>query len=281
LTKLNKKSAMLVFFLPTVLAACGGFVYTTVGGNVKGLTTGSTLVLVNELGQQVSQTVDGSFSFRIASNASYSISVLQQPNPVNCTVANGSGKMTGEAAVTSIVVDCVPNVPLAGNLTNLDADKSLTLTVNDIGQTPLTQNGNFSFQSFAVNAKPYTVKVALPPASQVCNILNASGTANINNLPAAANIQVNCVPGVPVGGTLTGFKSTTALIITNNGKDVRRLIADGVFTFDFSYLNGESYDVQVTTQPAGQKCTVLNGTGKVSIAAPASSANVAVTCVAG
>jgi hypothetical protein len=41
-------------------------------------------------------TADGSFSFNVASNANYSIVVSSQPNLVNCTVANGTGKMTGE-----------------------------------------------------------------------------------------------------------------------------------------------------------------------------------------
>ena len=38
--KLNKKTASLGALVGLVLVGCGGFVYTTVGGKVTGLTTG-------------------------------------------------------------------------------------------------------------------------------------------------------------------------------------------------------------------------------------------------
>lgn len=262
------------------LAACGGFVYTTVGGTIKGLTTGSTLILVNETNYNHTTSVDGNFSFQVASNAAYNIIIYSQPNPVNCVITNGTGKMTSESPVTNVAVNCLPNVPLGGKLTNLAADKTLTLAVDGSQQSAIAANGDFTLQTYVVDKKPYVVSVAIPPASQVCLIQNGAGTANINNLPAAKNIAVNCVPGVPVGGVVSGLKTGTGLGLTNNGKDVRFLGVDGIFTFAFSLLDGEAYDVQVTTQPTGQKCTVANGTGKAEIAKPTGASNIAITCVA-
>lgn len=284
LIKLNKKVTALGVLLAGVLAGCGGFVYTTVGGTVKGLTaTGSYLVLVNEVGYNSALSVDGSFSFRVASNASYNITVGQQPNPVNCSVSNGSGKMTGETPVTNILVTCVPNVPVAGSLTGLASGSSLTLSLNDVPQTALTADGVFSFKSYVVNGKTYAAKVSLPPAGQVCNIQNATGTANVSNPPS--NIAVSCSKGVPIGGTITGLKSGTYLTVTNTlpdgTKDSRNLLADGVYTFNFSLADGEAYNVEVTTQATGQKCTLANASGKASLATPAVASSIAVTCVAG
>lgn len=283
LIKLNKKVVALGTLLAGVLAGCGGFVYTTVGGTVKGLTeTGSYLVLVNDVGYTSGLSVDGSFSFRVASNASYNITVGQQPNPVNCSVSNGSGKMTGETPVTNIAVTCVPNVPMAGSLTGLASGSSLTLTMNDKVQTALIADGVFSFQTYVVNGSAYTAKVSLPPAGQVCRIQNATGTANISSPPS--NIAVSCATGVPIGGTIAGLKSGTYLTVTNTlpdgTKDSRNLLADGVYTFNFSLADGEAYNVEVTTQPTGQKCTLANASGKASLAAPAAASSIAVTCVA-
>jgi hypothetical protein len=89
---------------------------------------------------------------------------------------------------------------------------------------------------------------------------------------------------VPIGGTIAGLKSGTFLTVTNTlpdgTKDTRNLLADGVYTFNFSLSDGEAYNVEVTTQPTGQKCTLANASGKASLAAPAAASSIAVTCVA-
>ena len=281
--KLNKKTSVLGALLAGVLVGCGGFVYTTVGGSVKGLTeTGSYLLLIDDAGYRQELVKDGSFSFRVASNGSYNITIAQQPNPVNCTVANGSGKMTSEAPVNNIAVTCVPNVVIGGSLTGLASAESLILALNDVIQTALVADGSFTLPKYAVNGKPYTVKVNLPPVGKVCKIQNGTGTANISSPPT--NVAVSCAAGVPIGGTLTGLKTGTGLILTNvlpdGTKDSRSLFADGVYNFNFSLADGDGYDVQVDTQPSGQKCTVTNGKAKVSIASPALANAIAVTCVA-
>lgn len=283
LMKLNKRMATLSVAAATALVACGGFVYTTVGGTVKGMpASGAVLVLANENNFSNTLRADGEFSFKVASNGSYNITVSQQPTPVNCTVANGSGKMTSDKPLMNIAVTCVPNVPMSGTLSGLDTSKTLTLTVNNVLQTSLAANGAFNFQSYAVNGKEYAVAVAIPPAGQVCKIQNGSGTANIVTTPAIKNVAVNCSTGVPVGGNLTGLKTGTYLIVTNsvNG-ETRTLTVDGVYAFAFSLAEGDKYDVKVTTQPTAQKCTVANGSGTATLANANGASNIAITCVAG
>lgn len=278
--KLNKKTGLIGCVLALVLAGCGGFVYTTVGGKVTGLGTGSVLKLRNEGNYVETLSADGTYSFRVASNAAYTISVLLQPNPVNCTVANGSGQMRGEAPVTNVDVKCVPNVQIGGTLTNLADASAVTLAVNGDTDYPttLSVNGPFTFNRYVVDGQPYTVTVASPPAGKVCVVSNGTGTAKIGS--PATNIGVDCVNGVPIGGTLSGIKANTLLVLTNNGGDAMSLFADGVFTFKFSLLDGQAYDIQVSTQPTGQTCTVNNGKGIASIANPAPAAAISVTCVA-
>jgi len=79
----------------------------TVGGTVSGL-TGSGLVLQNSGANNLTVNADGPFTFSaVLSGATYSVTVLTQPNgpAQTCSVTNGSG--TVEAAnVTSVRVFC-------------------------------------------------------------------------------------------------------------------------------------------------------------------------------
>ena len=83
----------------------------TVGGMVSGLT--GTVVLQNNNADKLSISADGPFTFstRLASGASYSVTVLTQPMMgKTCTVANGNGSIGGggygAADVTNIMVTC-------------------------------------------------------------------------------------------------------------------------------------------------------------------------------
>ena len=67
-------------------------------------------------------------------------------------------------------------------------------------------------------------------------------------------------PMVTVGGNVSGFTSGT-LALWNNGTDRLAIPANGAFTFPLQIANGSDYAVVVATQPAGQTCTVTNGTG--------------------
>lgn len=83
----------------------------TVGGTVSGL-TGSGLVLSLYPGsQRLAISANGSFAFPLAlgNGASYSVSVLSQPNaPLQqCTVQQGSGNIYG-SSISNIQVNCVP-----------------------------------------------------------------------------------------------------------------------------------------------------------------------------
>ncbi len=68
---------------------------------------------------------------------------------------------------------------------------------------------------------------------------------------------------VTIGGTVSGLTGGT-LALWNNGKDRLPVTGDGAFTFPLSIANGAGYSVLVATQPAGQTCTVANGSGTAS-----------------
>jgi exo-beta-1,3-glucanase (GH17 family) len=81
-------------------------------------------------------------------------------------------------------------------------------------------------------------------------------------------------PNVTIGGTVSGFTGGT-LALWNNGGDKLRITGNGKFEFPLQIANGSDYAVVVATQPAGQTCTVANGSGT----ADGNVKDVSVTCV--
>ena len=78
-----------------------------------------------------------------------------------------------------------------------------------------------------------------------------------------------------VGGTVSGLSGT--VVLQDNGGDDLSVSASGGFTFATALAAGSAYDVTVKTNPAGQICSVANGSGTVG---SSDITNIAVTCAA-
>jgi hypothetical protein len=76
-----------------------------------------------------------------------------------------------------------------------------------------------------------------------------------------------------IGGSISGL-SAAGLTLCNNAADGLPVPAAGNFSFARRVAAGSPYAVTVATQPAGQRCTVANGTGTANT----NVGNVAVTC---
>jgi len=81
-----------------------------------------------------------------------------------------------------------------------------------------------------------------------------------------------------IGGVLAGLKSGESITLLDNGGNALKLTHAGSFTFTKALASGAAYNVTVSTQPAGQICSVSNAKGKVGTA---KITNVAVSCVSG
>jgi 6-phosphogluconolactonase (cycloisomerase 2 family) len=77
-----------------------------------------------------------------------------------------------------------------------------------------------------------------------------------------------------VGGSVSGLAAGASVVLQNSGANATTVSANGNYTFSTAIASGTAYAVTVATQPAGQTCTVANGSGTVS----ANVTNVAVTC---
>ncbi len=79
-----------------------------------------------------------------------------------------------------------------------------------------------------------------------------------------------------VGGSVSGL-SGTGLVLQNSGGDNLPVSANGSFGFATAVGAGGPYAVTVLTQPAGQTCTVQNGSGTAN----ANVSNIVLSCTAG
>jgi|GEM_PF-1229221 len=76
-----------------------------------------------------------------------------------------------------------------------------------------------------------------------------------------------------VGGTVSGLSGT--VVLQDNGGDDLSVSASGAFTFGTGLTAGSGYNVTVKTNPAGQTCSVANGSGTTGSSGVT---DVAVTC---
>src|SRR6266705_977900 len=137
----------------------------------------------------------------------------------------------------------------------------------------ISVNGGFTFAAALTNSSPYAVTVLAQPAGQICTVANGIGTVAGANI---TNVAVTCAANTfTVGGTVSGLSGT--VVLRNNGGNDLTVSANGSFAFATAVANASPYAVTVLAQPAGQTCTVANGSGTL---AGANITNVTVTCAA-
>jgi hypothetical protein len=66
-----------------------------------------------------------------------------------------------------------------------------------------------------------------------------------------------------IGGTVSGLGSGLNLTLQDNNATNLTLTSNGSFSFSTGIASGGTYSVTVLTQPTGQTCTVVNGSGTV------------------
>jgi 6-phosphogluconolactonase len=106
-------------------------------------------------------------------------------------------------------------------------------------------------------------------AALLCAVALLSGSSCRGR---ACNLGSNGCDPVSIGGTVSGLTGT--LVLELNGTDPITITANGSFVFDRKLPPDNSYTVTVLTQPAGETCTVSNGSGVAGIGV----SNVAVNC---
>ncbi|MFN7154385.1 MAG: hypothetical protein ACK4OE_11920 [Acidovorax sp.] len=156
-------------------------------------------------------------------------------------------------------------VGIGGTLSGLTEGRTLTLQNNGGDDMPLSRNGEFVFITRLNAGDAYGVTVKTQPVGQLCVVTNGSGTVPSNYVGSVAVRCENLAAATfTVGGSVSGLAG--AVVLQNNGGDDLSVASNGGFTFGSALAGGAAYAVTVRSQPAGQSCTVRNGTGTVASA---------------
>ncbi len=155
------------------------------------------------------------------------------------------------------------------------AGTGLVLQNNGGDDLTITADGAFSFSQPLNDGAAYAVTVARQPTnlSQTCAVANGSGIIAGADV---TDVAITCVTDrFTIGGQITGLTGSGLVLQLNGGMDLS-VGTNGAFAFGTDLEDGTAYRVTVQTQPAGQTCSVANGTG---ILAGNDVAGVTVTCV--
>lgn len=155
---------------------------------------------------------------------------------------------------------------LGGSASGLASGKHVVLQNNGADDLRVTANGAFTFAGRLQANAAYAVTVKTQPEGQSCAVAEGTGVASAN----VSSVAVACtnLPAArySIGGTLSGLAAGGVLVLQSNGGDDLRVSANGGFTFASPLSGGAAYAVTITTQPAGQTCTLKNGSGTVASA---------------
>ena len=161
---------------------------------------------------------------------------------------------------------------VGGTVSGLSAS-GLVLTDNGGDNLSVSSGASaFTFATKLLSGSSYAVAVATQPTGETCTVSSGSGTVSAD----VSSVAVACtVDSFTVGGNITGL-SASGLVLLDNGTDSLSVSSGaGTFQFATALAYGKSYDVTISAQPAGETCTVGNGTGT----ATATVNSVTVSCV--
>lgn len=170
-------------------------------------------------------------------------------------------------------ISCAPTLfPIGGTASGLSG--ALVLQNNGGDNLTISTDGTFTFSTGLALNSTYAVTVLTAPSGQTCTVSNGQGTVS----GTVSNIVVTCSGSsqtYTLGGSVSGLTGT--VVLQNSDSQQVSVSADGSFQFANALADAAPYAVTVATQPAGQTCTVNDGSGTIS---GANVTNVSVTCSA-
>jgi uncharacterized repeat protein (TIGR03803 family) len=169
----------------------------TIGGNISGLSSGASVVLLDNGADALTVKANGAFTFAaaIATGSTYAVTVGTSPSGEACSVSNSSGTV-GSADIATVSVTCTATASvtytIGGSVTGLSSGATLILLDNGGDALTVTANGIFTFRMSVVSGAAYAVTVSTAPSGATCTVSNGSGAARAN----VTNVTVRCVPAV-------------------------------------------------------------------------------------
>jgi hypothetical protein len=191
--------------------------------------------------------------------------------PVMTLLAACGGGGGGDSSTATSSVAAAPTYTVGGTISGLMSQGLILLNGTDTA-TPNPGDTSFTFPTAVVAGTSYDVSVQLQPDTDTCTVTGGSGVVGSANV---TDVAVTCASAAfTVGGTISGL--TGSGLVLADGTDTTSPVPGATtFTFPTKLASATSFNVTVSTQPAGQTCTVGNGTGVILTS---SVNNVDITC---
>lgn len=177
---------------------------------------------------------------------------------------------------------------VAGGISGMSSGATALLANNGTEIIAVNANGSFKFPTPLAAGAAYSVVLFANPTGNACTVANGSGT--VAQSPAdIGNIAVTCQPAVialltyNVGVTVSGLAAGASVNFADDQGHVIKASTNGLSVFPQPYsplaVPGANYNVMVSSNPAGQTCTLSNNTGANPVGANFSSfINVIANC---
>ena len=267
----------------TVSISLTDTVDASIGGGVTGLGGGDVVTLLNNGGDSLTVSANGSFTFPtpLLSGASYVVTVSSQPVNETCMVTGGSGTVA-LSNVTNVSVVCAPYTYTIGfTVSGLISPASVTVLDNGGDAQTVSSNGSFTFPTPLLSGASYAVTVGTQPAGENCTVTGGSGTVGLTNVtgivvacsPSGATHFVVTAPSTATAGTSFSFTVTAedALnnVVTGYTGSVRLSSSDagatllGVYTFLSS--DGGMHAFTATLITAGSETITATDTASFAL----------------
>lgn len=165
----------------------------SVGGSISGLTAAGLVLTDSTMTTSPSAGATSfTFSTKVATGTTYSISVSTQPSGQTCIVANGSGTV-GAANVTNIAVTCSANgFTVGGSVAGLTGTGFLMGGGAAGAASVQAQATSFTFPNRLASGASYVISVTTQPSGQDCQITNGAGVIGSSNV---TGVEAGCVSG--------------------------------------------------------------------------------------
>jgi hypothetical protein len=189
---------------------------------------------------------------------------------ITLLAACGGGGGGGSSTATSTVA-AASTYTVGGSISGLTSEGLILLNGTDTA-TPNAGDTSFTFLTAVVAGTSYAVSIQLQPDAVNCTVAGGSGVVGSANV---TDVAVTCESAAfTVGGTISGLTGS-GLVLANGTDTASPAPGATTFTFPTKLASAASFNVTVSTQPAGQTCTVSNGTGVILTS---SVNNVDITC---
>jgi hypothetical protein len=154
-----------------------------------------------------------------------------------------------------------PDAPLGGTVAGLSAGASLVLEDANGGSLTVTANGNFQLPNLVPPNYTYNVVVQQQPVAQTCTVTSGSGQIDASG-DEVDSVVVSCAYSAVLSGNVEGLASGTSLSLSD-GVATQTVSANGGFAFTDGIAPGATYTLSVSSQPSGQTCVVIHGSGTI------------------